>query len=83
MGRMLANYRLPITEINEIQASPSKGNPQNFFPDFKLRPFKAELIQNPGRYLRSEVSSDPRAPKSKIQNRNDPFYLARGFRELV
>src|SRR4028119_2348513 len=25
-------------------------------------------IQNPGRYLRSEVSSDPRAPKSKIQN---------------
>jgi DNA mismatch repair protein MutL len=25
-------------------------------------------IQNPGRYLRPEVSSDPRAPKSKIQN---------------
>ena len=39
-----------------------------------------DLIQNPGRYLRSEVTdgllaigktSDPRAPKSKIQNRRD------------
>ncbi len=30
-------------------------------------------IQNPGRYLRSEVSSDPRAPKSKIQNLPDAY----------
>ena len=28
-------------------------------------------IQNPGRYLRSEETSDPRAPKSKIQNSLD------------
>jgi hypothetical protein len=33
-----------VTEINGIQASPFKGNHQKFFPDFKLRPFKAESI---------------------------------------
>jgi hypothetical protein len=36
-----------LTEINGIQASPFKGNHQKFFPDFKLRPFKAQSIQNP------------------------------------
>jgi HAE1 family hydrophobic/amphiphilic exporter-1 len=33
-------------------------------------------IQNPGRYLRSEVSSDPRAPKSKSQNWKSRLYNA-------
>jgi arginine decarboxylase len=36
-----------------------------------------ENCQNPGRYLRSEETSDPRAPKSKIQNpkSKEPYYL--------
>ncbi|HEY9742163.1 MAG TPA: hypothetical protein V6C90_16875, partial [Coleofasciculaceae cyanobacterium] len=46
--------------------------------DFKLRPFKAEPIQNHGRYLRSEETSDPRAPKSKIQNRVTGVLKVRG-----
>jgi hypothetical protein len=37
-----------------FQASPFKGNHPKILPNFKLRPLKAEPIQN---------------PKSKIQNR--------------
>ena len=46
-----------LTKKKGFQASPSKGNHQKILPNVKLRPLKAQPIQN---------------PKSKIQNRLTP-----------
>ena len=55
-------WRSSVSE-NEEEAH-SKG-------DGETGRWEESLIQNPGRYLRSEVSSNSRAPKSKIQNQTD------------
>ena len=50
----IASNAVGVTEKKGFQASPFKGNHQKILPNVKLRPLKAEPIQN---------------PKSKIQNR--------------
>ena len=57
-----------MLEDSQVSVLLTSENLVEQLPDVIASAHQNCTIQNPGRYLRSEVSSDPRAPKSKIQN---------------